>query len=349
MNSIVNLGIGMPEGITSVANEEDILDFITLTVEAGGVGGLPAGKLSFGAVANPQAIIDQPNQFDFYTGGGLDQAFLGAAEVDAKGNVNVSKFGKKLAGAGGFIDISQSARSMYFMGTLTAKAEIEVGDGKLKILNEGTGKKFVERVGHVTFSGAFAREQGQTVYYITERCVFELTGDGLKVVEVAPGVDLERDVIDQIEFRPLVPDVVPKMDASIFSEEPMGLSLGSPIDLEERLNYKAGNNALYVNFEGLSIETEEDARKLAGFLDQRLSSFERKVHVIVNYDNFYLGPRAKDAFFEMVKHNEENYFLSSTRYSTNAFSRHQLRERFAAADLEQSIYRDFGEARSPTA
>ena len=349
MNSVVNLGIGMPEGITSVANEEDILDFITLTVEAGGVGGLPAGKLSFGAVANPQAIIDQPNQFDFYTGGGLDQAFLGAAEVDAEGNVNVSKFGKKLAGAGGFIDISQSARSMYFMGTLTAKAEIEVGDGKLKILNEGTGKKFVERVGHVTFSGAFAREQGQTVYYITERCVFELTGEGLKVVEVAPGVDLERDVIDQIEFRPLVPDVVPKMDASIFSEEPMGLSLGSPIDLEERLNYKAGNNALYVNFEGLSIETEEDARKLAGFLDQRLSSFERKVHVIVNYDNFYLGPRAKDAFFEMVKHNEENYFLSSTRYSTNAFSRHQLRERFAAADLEQSIYRDFGEARSPTA
>jgi propionate CoA-transferase len=128
----------------------------------------------------------------------------------------------------------------------------------------------------------------------------------------------------------------------------MGLSLGSPIDLEERLNYDAGNNTLYVNFEGLSIETEEDARKLADFLDQRLSSFGRKVHVVVNYDNFFLGPRAKDTFFEMIEHNEDNYFLSSTRYSTNAFSRHQLRESFSTADLEQRIYRDFGDARSST-
>jgi propionate CoA-transferase len=268
--------------------------------------------------------------------------------VDADGNVNVSKFGTKLAGAGGFIDISQSARSMYFMGTLTSKAEIEVGEGKLKIVKEGKGRKFVERVGHVTFSGAFAHEQCQTVYYITERCVFELTGEGLKVVEVAPGVDLERDILGQMEFRPLVPDVVPKMDAAIFSDEPMGLSLGSPIDLEERLKYDAGNNVLYVNFEGLSIETADDARKLADFLDQKLSRFGKKVHVVVNYDNFYLGPRAKDDFFRMVEHNEENYFLSSTRYSTNAFSRHQLKERFAAANLEQRIYRDFGETRSPT-
>jgi propionate CoA-transferase len=231
------------------------------------------------------------------------------------------------------------------MGTLTSKAEIEVGEGRLKIVNEGKGKKFVERVGHVTFSGAFAREQGQTVFFVTERCVFELTAEGLKIVEIAPGVDLERDVLDQMEFRPLVPDVVPKMDAAIFREGPMGLSLGSPIDLEERLDYEAKDNVLYVNFEGLSIETEDDARKLADFLDQKLSRFGKKLHVVVNYDNFYLGPRARTDFFEMVKHNEENYFLSSTRYSTNAFSRHQLRERFASADLEQRIYRDFGEAR----
>lgn len=344
MNSVVNLGIGMPEGVASVASEEDILDLITLTVEAGGVGGIPAGGLSFGSVANAQAIIDQPYMFDFYNGGGLDQAFLGMAEVDAEGNVNVSKFGTKFAGAGGFIDISQNARSVYFLGTLTSKAEVEIGGGELKVVSEGEHKKFTERVSHVTYSGEYARERDQTVYYITERCVFELTGEGLKLIEIAPGVDLEKDILDQMEFRPIVPDEVTTMDATIFRDEPMGLGESSVMALEERLNYDEKNNVLYVNFEGLSIETREDARKLADFLDERLSELG-KVHVVVNYDNFYLAPRARNTFFRMVEHNEENYFLSSTRYSTDAFFRHQLGEEFQEAELEQRIYRNFNEAR----
>jgi propionate CoA-transferase len=344
INAVVNLGIGMPEGVASVANEEDILNLITLTVEPGGVGGIPAGGLSFGAVANAQAIIDQPYQFDFYDGGGLDQAFLGMAEVDGRATSTSAGSGPKLAGAGGFINISQNARSVYFMGTFASRSRFALENGNLRILAPGSSK-FVERVGQVTFSGEYARSRGQTVYYITERCVFRLTEAGLELIEIAPGVVMDRDILPHMAFRPIVPDNIRSMDARIFLDEPMGLKDRSPMSLNERLQYDSKKNVLYVNFEGMSLETEEDANELADFLDESLASCGRKVNVIVNYDNFYLSPRASDRFYKMVKHNEENYFLSSIRYSTDAFFRHQLGEDFASADLEQRIYRDFDEAR----
>ena len=213
----------MPEGIANVANEEG-LPGLKLTVEAGGIGGVPNAGTAFGTCTNPDAIIDQPYQFDFYDGGGLDQAFLGLAECDCSGNINVSRFGPKIAGCGGFINITQTSPVVVYCGTFTAGGlKVEVKDGKLHILQEGRIKKFKQEVEQITFSADFATETGQKVLYVTERAVFELLDGKLTLTEIAPGVDLEKDVLGQMEFKPAVADNLKTMDERLFREELIGL------------------------------------------------------------------------------------------------------------------------------
>ena len=338
-NSVINLGIGMPEGIAQVANEEKIIDYITLTTEPGVIGGIPMNGLNFGAAINAQAIISQPNQFDFYDGGGLDTAFLGLAQMDSHGNVNVSKFGSKLAGAGGFINISQSAKKVVFMGTFClSEQKLKITDGQLDVGSQISKPKFIADVEHITFSGIQAIKQNKEILYITERCVFQLTSAGLELIEIAPGIDLARDILPHMEFTPIISKNLDVMDPSIFIDNPMSLDkVIHDIPIAQRVHYSKHKHTLFINFEGWRINDMNDLLAFENTVIAKLSSVEEKVEAIVNYDHFYIPPTLIESYLEVIDRLADNY-SKVTRYSTSAFMKSKLGEALSERGLSPHIH-----------
>lgn len=344
-DSVVNLGIGLPEGVANVAAEEHILEYLTLTAEPGPMGGMPTAGLDFGAAVNAQAILDQPSQFDFYDGGGLDVAILGMAQADRQGNVNVSRFGSRLAGSGGFINISQNAKKLVFVGSFVVPSRSLVRDGRLVIADGAVSPKFLAEVEQRTFSGEFAAAAGQSVLYVTERCVFRLTADGLQLIEIAPWVDLEKDILAHIGFEPIIKAEPKLMDARIFVDSVMGLKADLlTVPLEARFAYDSERSMFFLNMEGMSLRTPDDVEAIGTEIEKRLAAIGKKVHMVINYDNFHLAKEVADSYVTLVRRLSEHYYADVTRYTTSSFMRLKLSEQLSHRGLAPHIYESRQEA-----
>ena len=338
-NGVINLGVGAPDGVANVANEEKVTPYIVMTTEAGAVGGVLAGGSSFGASANAHSILDQNQMFDFYHGGGLDLTCLGMAECDSLGNVNTSKFGGRLNGCGGFIDISQNARAVVFAGTFTAGGlEVAVEDGKLRIVKEGRARKFVKQVEQVTFAGQYAAERAQPVIYVTERCVFQLTTHGLELIEVAPGIDIDRDILAHMAFKPHIHKPVP-MNPAIFRDEPMDLLADLlNLNLSQRVSYDAARNVLSVNLEAWSARKKADVADLQKVLVEACQATGRRVNSVVNQDGCRIAEDLYDEYADMVAYMMKHHYARTARYATSWITREKLQDALRRRGLETQIY-----------
>lgn len=339
-DSVVNVGLGLPELVGQVAGEEDIQDLITFTIDTGVIGGVPLSGFGFGAAVNREALISHTSSFDFIDGGGLDTVFLGVAECDQHGNVNVSRFGDRIAGCGGAINLTQRTDHVVFLTTFTSGGlEVKVDEGRLAIRREGRFGKFVEDVGQVTFSAEVARRRGQRVTYITERCVFELGEEGLRLIEIADGVDMAENVLDLLPFQVQV-DRPARMATEFFRLGRMGLR-DEILDLrmQDRLVYDARSNTVFMDYSGMHVRTSEDVDRIVAAVDDLLGPLSKRVNSVVNYDRFRLDEVAVDAYADAVSYVQETYYLPNgvTRHSTNAFTRLRLAAELSKRDLTPSM------------
>jgi len=345
-NSVVNLGLGLPDAVGVVAGEEKIQDLLTMTVDPGVIGGVPLGGLDFGAAVNFSALLEHPTQFDFIDGGGLDSAYLGFAECDRSGNVNASRFGKRISGCGGFINISRNSKKVVFVGTFSSGGlEVEVGGGGIKIREEGKYPKFVEAVGQITFAGRLAAEAEKDVLYVTERCVFRLAREGLELIEIAPGVDLERDILARMPFAPVVGEPR-EMEAALFRPEPLGLRERMlDIRIEDRLSYDPESNTIFMNYAGMRVRTEEDLARIKRAVDGILEPLGKRVYSIVNYDSFQADDDIVDKYLDLVRYVEKKYYIKVSRYSTSGFLRLKFGKELEKRRISSRVFETRGEAR----
>jgi len=345
-NGVINLGVGAPDGVAAVANEEKVTPHIVMTTEAGAVGGVLAGGSSFGSSANAHAIIDQNQMFDFYHGGGLDLTCLGMAECDRYGNVNTSRFGGRINGCGGFIDISQNSRAVVFAGTFTAGGlQVRVKDGELEIVREGKARKFVKKVEQVTFSGTYAAMRQQPVLYVTERCVFQLTMEGLELIETAPGIEIERDIIAHMDFMPVIKSPI-EMNARIFRDEPMELLAElTNRNLKDRVSYDRDRNILFLNLEGWSVRKKSDIEDLREVLVDTCERAGKLVNSVINQDGCRIADDLHDDFVDLLTFMAQRYYATTSRYTTSAFMRLKMQGGLSQRAQQPHIFEGAEEAR----
>lgn len=344
-NGVINLGVGAPDGVANVANEEKVTPYLVMTTEAGAVGGVLAGGSSFGSSANAHSILDQNQMFDFYHGGGLDLTCLGMAECDSLGNVNTSKFGGKLNGCGGFIDISQNARAVVFAGTFTAGGlEVAIEDGKLRIVKEGRARKFVKQVEQVTFSGKYAAQKAQPVIYVTERCVFQLTDHGLELIEVAPGIDIDRDILAHMAFKPHIHSPV-TMNPRIFADQPMDL-LADLLNqnLKDRVSFDTQQKILVLNLEGWSVRKKADITDLKKVIVEACEGIGGRVNIMINQASCRIAEDLYDEYADMVAYVTKHHYGRSARYATSALTRQKLLEALRRRGLDTHVFANATEA-----
>lgn len=344
--AIVNLGLGMPSGVGSIANEERVADRIMLTVDPGIYGGVPLAGYGFGASLNYVASIDHATQFDFIDGGGIDIACLGFAECDAAGNINASKFANRIAGCGGFINISQNSKKVIFLGTFSSGGlRTNISDGKLTIETEGKHLKFVTEIEQITFSGGRAGRERRNVLYITERCVFRLREGGIELTEVAPGIDVQKQILDLMPFTPIIHKILP-MKPELFMDGRFGLiDLMSDFGLEERITYNPESNMLFLDFSGLRLNKIAEVNRVKSTVEGVLRPLKRRVQAIINYDSFWTNPEVTDYYMDAVRYIQDTYYETASRYSTNGFTRIQLAKGLEARQVRSKVVHNYSEAK----